>query len=96
LSATHLTSMRTALARALSVDDVNQLGRDTGQRKRSRTITPHRLFLSMVAGLAGGQVDSLADLLRELNHQISTSSTNGAANEWWGSASSCFPAKKSP
>jgi len=69
LSATHLTSMRTALARALSVDDVNQLGRDTGQSKRLRTITPHRLFLSMVAGLAGGQVDSLADLLREFNHQ---------------------------
>jgi hypothetical protein len=98
LSATHLTSMRTALARALSVDDVNQLGRDTGQSKRLRTITPHRLFLSMVAGLAGGQVDSLADLLREFNHQndVTTSSTNGAANEWWGSASSCFPAKKSP
>ena len=30
----HLTRMRTALARALSVDDVNQLGRDTGQSER--------------------------------------------------------------
>jgi hypothetical protein len=37
--------------------------------KRLRTITPHRLFLSTVAGLAGGQVESLADLLREFNHQ---------------------------
>jgi hypothetical protein len=61
--------MRGALARALSTDDVNELGRQTGQSERLRTITPHRLFLSTVAGLAGGQVESLADLLREFNHQ---------------------------
>jgi len=69
LSTPHLTRMRTALARALSVDEVNQLGRDTGQSERLRTITPHRLFLSMIAGLAAGKVESLADLLREFNHQ---------------------------
>lgn len=57
--------MRAALARALSVDDVNQLGRATGQSKRLRTVTPHRLFLS----LAGSKVESPADLLREFNHQ---------------------------
>jgi hypothetical protein len=61
--------MQTALARALSIDDVNQLGRDTGQSERLRTITPHRLFLSTIAGLGGGKVESLADLLREFNHQ---------------------------
>ncbi len=61
--------MRTALARALSVEDVNQLGRDTGQSERLRTITPHRLFLSTIAALAAGNVESLADLLREFNHQ---------------------------
>lgn len=61
--------MRTALARALSVDDVNQLGRDTGQSERLRKVTPHRLFLSTIAALAGGKVESLADLLREFNHQ---------------------------
>ncbi len=61
--------MRTALARALSIDDVNQLGRDTGQSERLRTITPHRLFLSTIAALASGKVESLADLLREFNHQ---------------------------
>ena len=61
--------MRTALARALSIDDVNQLGRETGQSERPRTITPHRLFLSMIAALAGGKVESLADLLREFNFQ---------------------------
>jgi hypothetical protein len=69
LSVAQLTRMRGALARALSTDDVNELGRRTGQSKRLRTITPHRLFLSTVAGLADGQVESLADLLREFNHQ---------------------------
>ena len=61
--------MRTTLARALSVDDVNQLGRETGQSERLRTVTPHRLFLSTIAALGGGKVESLADLLREFNHQ---------------------------
>jgi hypothetical protein len=51
----------------LSVDDVNQLGRETGQSERLRTVTPHRLFLSTVAGLADGSVESLADLLRQFN-----------------------------
>lgn len=58
-----------ALARALSADDVNQLGRDTGQSKRLRTVTPHRLFLATLAGLGAGKVESIADLLREFNHQ---------------------------
>jgi len=61
--------MRTALARALSTDDVNQLGRETRQSERLRTITPHRLFLSTMAALAEKKVDSLADLLREFNRQ---------------------------
>jgi hypothetical protein len=69
LSTSHLIRMRTALARALSVDDVNQLGRDTKQSERLRTITPHRLFLSTMAALAARNVESLADLLREFNHQ---------------------------
>lgn len=61
--------MRDALARALSIDDVNQLGRDTGQSERLRTITPHRLFLALMAALGGAKVESLADLQREFNHQ---------------------------
>lgn len=60
--------MRTALARALSSNEVNQLGLVTGQSERLRTITPHRLFLSIIAALAGGKIESLADLLREFNH----------------------------
>lgn len=69
MSTPHLTRLGTALARALSIDDVNQLGRETGQSERLRTVTPHRLFLSTIAGLASAKVESIADLLREFNHQ---------------------------
>lgn len=69
MSPTELTKVRDALARALSVDDVNQLGRDTGQAIRLRTVTPHRLFLAVVSALASARVESLADLLRAFNHQ---------------------------
>lgn len=68
MSTSHLTRTRAALARALSNDDVNELGRATGQSKRLRTVTPHRLFLSTIAALAAGKVESIADLLREFNH----------------------------
>lgn len=68
MSDAKFTKVKTALARALSTDEVNQLGRDTGQSKRLRTVTPHRLFLSMIAGLGGANIQSLADLLREFNH----------------------------
>jgi hypothetical protein len=51
------------------VDAVNQLGRETGQAKRLRTVTPHRLFLALVSTLGNGRVESLADLLRAFNHQ---------------------------
>ncbi|HWO19255.1 MAG TPA: hypothetical protein VNO30_10780 [Kofleriaceae bacterium] len=61
--------MREALARALSIDEVNQIGHETGQSERLRTVTPHRLFLATTAALAGRSVESLADLLREFNHQ---------------------------
>jgi hypothetical protein len=63
------TKVRDALARALSVADVNQLGRETGQAIRLRTVTPHRLFLALVSALARARVESLADLLRAFNHQ---------------------------
>ena len=69
MSTTELTKTSHALARALSVDDVNQLGRDTGQAQRLRTVTPHRLFLAIVSTLGSGRVESLADLLRAFNHQ---------------------------
>jgi hypothetical protein len=69
LSNKELTRVSSALARALSTEDVDQIGRDTGQSERLRTITPCRLFLSIVAALASRKVESLADLLREFNYQ---------------------------
>ena len=68
MSPTELTKVRDALARALSVEAVNQLGRDTGQAVRLRTVTPHRLLLAVVSALASGHVESLADLLRAFNY----------------------------
>jgi len=67
--ASKLIRIKNALARALCVVDVNNIGRETGQSRRLRTVTPHRLFLSTVAGLASAKVESLADLLREFNRQ---------------------------
>jgi len=69
LSTIELTRVSHALARALAVDEVNQLGRDTGQAERLRIVTPHRLFLAIVSALASAPVESLADLLRAFNYQ---------------------------
>ena len=69
LSTRELTRLSQTLARALSVDEVNQIGRDTGQATRLRTVTPHRLFLAIVSALGRGRVESLADLLRAFNYQ---------------------------
>ena len=69
LSIAELTKLSRTLGRALAAADVNQLGRDTGQAERLRTVTPHRLFLAMVSTLGSGRVESLADLLRAFNHQ---------------------------
>jgi hypothetical protein len=40
LSLTELTKSRDILARALSIAHVNQRGREKGQAKRLRTVTP--------------------------------------------------------
>jgi hypothetical protein len=69
LSLAELTKSRDVLAHVLSIAGVNQLGRETGQAKRLRTVTPHRLILAIVSALAGERVESLADLLRTFNHQ---------------------------
>lgn len=69
LSITELTKMRDVLAGALTAADINQLGRETGQAKRLRTVTPHRLVLALVSALGSMHVESLADLLRAFNYQ---------------------------
>jgi len=69
LSTAELTRIEAALAGALSVTAINQIGRDSGQSERLRSVTPHRLLLATIAGFAGANVETLADLLREFNHQ---------------------------
>jgi hypothetical protein len=51
------------------LEDVNDLGRTSGQAERLRTVTPHRLFLAIVSTLAGAKIESLADLLRAFNYR---------------------------
>jgi hypothetical protein len=60
MSTSELSKLSRILARAISIDEVNQLGRDTGQAVRLRTVTPHRLFLAVVSALASGRVETLA------------------------------------
>jgi hypothetical protein len=55
LSTTELIKVRSIVARALSVEDVNDPGRTTGHAGRRRTVTPHRLFRAVVSGLGGAQ-----------------------------------------
>jgi hypothetical protein len=67
-----LSEIEAALKSTISATQVNGLGRQTGQSKRLRVVTPHRLFLSVVGALASSRVESLADLQREFNHQTQT------------------------
>ena len=67
-----ITHIQTVLQDALSTSEIDQLGRDTGQSKRLRTVTPSRLFLAIVTALAGARVESLADLVGEFNFQNQT------------------------
>jgi hypothetical protein len=83
LSTTELVKVRNTLARALSVDDVNQLGRDTGQATRLRTVTPHRLFLAVVSTLASAHVESLADLLRVSLAKIASGQKSLTGRSCW-------------
>lgn len=73
MPATDFSKVKSALKSALSQNDVNQLGIKTGQSQRLRIVTPYRLFLAVVAALAGSTVESLADMLREFNYQNETS-----------------------
>jgi hypothetical protein len=88
LSIIEPTKLSDTLGRALAAADVNQLGRDTGQATRLRTVTPHRLFLAMVSTLGSGRVESLADLLRAFNHQngveVACKAFYNARRHWHG------------
>ena len=70
MSPTELSRLETVLASTLSEKVVDQVGRDTGQNRRLRVVTPQRLFLTIVAALAGSQAESLADLQRSFIHRF--------------------------
>ena len=62
------TSIETVLQQALSEEAINDLGRQAGQSKRLRVVTPFRLVMTIIAALACRRIESLADLLREFNY----------------------------
>jgi hypothetical protein len=72
LSKSELREMAAVLQAALSIDDINELGRKTGQTKGLRVVTPSRLVLAIVGAMACGKVESIADQLREFNFQNET------------------------
>lgn len=67
-----LSEIERALKSTISTAEVNALGVETGQSERLRVVTPHRLFLAVIGALGSARVESLADLLREFNHQNGT------------------------
>jgi hypothetical protein len=66
------TRFGSALEAALARSDINQLGRETGQSKRFRIVTPYRLVTTLVVALAVGATETIADLCREFNFQHGT------------------------
>lgn len=72
MSKNKTTPIETILQQALSEKAINDLGRQAGQSKRLRVVTPFRLVMAIIAALASRRVESLADLLREFNHQNDT------------------------
>ena len=69
MSLSELNRIGTILKQALAMPTVDDLGRTTGQARRLRAVTPHRLFLAVVSAMAPRRVETLADLLRVFNHQ---------------------------
>lgn len=67
-----IASCASTLESALSPDQINALGLATGQSQRLRVVTPARLLTTLLGGIGGGAVESIADLCREFNFQHGT------------------------
>lgn len=67
-----LSQTQAALGKTFSEEEVNRIGRQTGQSQRLRDVTPYRLLLSIVAVLSSFKVETIADLLRAFNHRFSS------------------------
>lgn len=70
MSPSELSRLESVFASTLSEKVVDQVGLETGQSRRLRVVTPQRLFLTIVAALAGSHAESLADLQRSFNHRF--------------------------
>lgn len=66
------TEFATMLKQTISAEEINDLGRQTGQSQRFRIVTPFRLLLCLLSALGGQSVESIADLLRTFNYQNQT------------------------
>ncbi len=67
-----IAACASTLESALSPDQINSLGLATGQSQRLRVVTPARLLTTLLGGIGGGSVESIADLCREFNFQHGT------------------------
>lgn len=68
-----IATCASTLESALSPDEINALGLATGQSRRLRVVTPARLLTTLLGGIGGGTVESIADLCREFNYRHDTS-----------------------
>lgn len=62
-----ISNITKQMKQALSEKELLKLGKQTGQCRRKRKITPMRLALSLIQSLGSGQVETIADLHRDFN-----------------------------
>lgn len=67
MTARQLTNMRERVEAALDATTLTRLGLETQFARRLRDVTPHRMAVCLVTGLAVERVMTLADLLRVFN-----------------------------
>lgn len=53
-------------------EEIDELGKQTGQSQRLRIITPFRLMLALLQGLGEGRAETIADLCRAFNYAFDT------------------------
>jgi hypothetical protein len=62
-----LSNIMRQMKQAFNEQQLSELGAETGHCKRRRKVTPYRLAMSLIQSMGSGQVESIADLLREFN-----------------------------
>jgi len=72
VSQADVSRIAATLEGALSEEEINELGRASGQSQRLRVITPFRLLVALLGGLGDGTAETIADLCREFNFAFGT------------------------